>query len=61
MTLSTNDDVIITGSSDHVVRVISMATAEVLHAKTDHEGPIVSVILNSNDAILASGEPSMRE
>ena len=55
LTLTTNDDVIVTGSRDQKVRIISMATGEVLHLRSEHQGAVVSVILNSNDTLLASG------
>lgn len=54
--VTTNDDIIITGSADHKVRLIAMATGEVLHILNAHKGPVVSVILNNNDTILATGE-----
>lgn len=55
MTVSHNNEQIVTGSRDHFIIVIRLETGEIEYLVEQHTGAVTAVALTQDDAILVSG------
>ena len=54
-TISTNGQILVTGSKDKTVKVLNPKTGEILHSFTGHRDYIYAVAISPNNSLIASG------
>jgi len=55
MTVSHNNEQIVTGSRDRLIIVLRLETGEIEHSIEQHNDAVIAVALTQDDAILVSG------
>ena len=55
MTVSHNNEQIVTGSRDRLIVVLRLETGEIEHSIEQHTDAVTAVALTQDDAILVSG------
>lgn len=55
MTVSHNNEQIVTGSRDRLIVVLRLETGEIEHSIEQHNDAVIAVALTHDDAILVSG------
>ena len=61
MTLSHNNEQIVTGSRDHLIIILRLETGEIEHSVDQHADAVTAVALTQDDSILISGKRAMFE